>query len=382
MRVLHCIYDDPSNPWVAGGGALRVFELYRRLAGRVDATVATGRFPGARDETIDGVRYVRLGSAQPYWLSRLSFGAAATRLLSRGNYDVGVFDFSGYTPIRLPDGRPTAIVVHMLHGPASAGRWGRAGARGLQALERWMLRRTADVCVTSDWLARELSPLVAPGTRLHLVRSGVPDEFFEVERAERDHLLYYGRFDVYQKGLDVLLAAMSRLEAEGRMPKLRLLGRGRDADRLKAMVAERGLAASVSVEDRPSRARVLEAMAGALAQVHPSRFEGLPMAPAEGMAAGVPVIATDVGATTEVLENGQGGLLIVPGEASALAEAIAAMVADPARRAALSASARASAQRFRWDRVATDHLEFLRAAAARASAGAPPASFGTDGTQP
>ena len=82
MRVLHCIYDDPSNPWVAGGGSLRVLELYRRLTDRVEVTVATGSFPGSRDEVRDGVRYVRLGVPSPYALSRLSYGAAATRMLA------------------------------------------------------------------------------------------------------------------------------------------------------------------------------------------------------------------------------------------------------------------------------------------------------------
>src|SRR5690606_3422755 len=34
-RVLHLIYDDPGNPWVAGGGAVRAFEIYRRLTARL-----------------------------------------------------------------------------------------------------------------------------------------------------------------------------------------------------------------------------------------------------------------------------------------------------------------------------------------------------------
>lgn len=366
MRVLHCIYDDPANPLVGGGGALRVFELYRRLAGRLDVTVATGSWPGATNVAIEGIRYVRLGVSAPYALSRLSYGAAATRLLRRGDYDVGVYDFSGYTPIRLPSAQPTAIVVHMLHGTTAAGRWGRAGGLAVRALERWMLRRSRDVCVTSDWLRRELADVVAPGTRFHLVRSGVPDDFFGVTRREADYLLYYGRFDVYQKGLDLLLAALVRLRsADGATPRLRMLGRGRDAERLHRMVADLDLVDLVSIRENPSREETLSAMAGALALVHPSRFEGLPMVPAEAMAAGVPVIATDVGAVDEVLEDHRAGILIPPGDPAAIADAVRALLQDPARRAASSAAARASANRFRWERVAESHNAFLEAVAAR-----------------
>jgi len=80
LRVLHFIYDDPANPWVAGGGAVRVFELYRRLGGRVDATVVTGNYPGAADGVQGGVRYLRLGATGPYALSRLTYARAANAL--------------------------------------------------------------------------------------------------------------------------------------------------------------------------------------------------------------------------------------------------------------------------------------------------------------
>jgi hypothetical protein len=122
LRVLHCIYDDPRNPWVAGGGAVRVFELYRRLAGRVDATVASGSFPDARDEVIDGVRYRRLGAPAPYAWSRLTYARAATRLLAHGDYDVAVFDFSVYTPLRIPTDRPVGLTVHHVTAPTARER--------------------------------------------------------------------------------------------------------------------------------------------------------------------------------------------------------------------------------------------------------------------
>src|SRR5688500_8946270 len=115
LRVLHCIYDDPKNPWVGGGGAVRAFALYRRLAPRLaSVTVVTGSYPGARDEVIEGVRYVRLGARRPYVWSRLTYSLAATRLLARGDYDVAVFDFSTYTLLRVPLDKPVGITVHHL----------------------------------------------------------------------------------------------------------------------------------------------------------------------------------------------------------------------------------------------------------------------------
>lgn len=359
LRVLHCIYDDPANPWVGGGGSLRVWELYRRLTGEVDATVASGNYPGARSEIRDGVRYLRLGSPGPYALSRLTYARAATRLLARGEYDAAVFDFSAYTPIHVPTGRPVGLVVHMLHGPTARARWGTLGGWLLANYERRLLRSARDICVTSEWLARQVAEIVAPETRIVRVGSGVAAEFFDVERAEGDDLLYYGRFDLFQKGLDTLLEAFALLTAEFPALRLCVAGRGKDGGRVREMARTLGVDARIDFREGVSREETLALFSRALAFLMPSRLEGLPMAAAEAMAAGIPVIATRVGGVAELVEDGSSGLLIPPADAQALARATAALLRDPQQRARLSAAARSSAERFRWDRVARDHLEFL-----------------------
>ena len=364
MRVLHCIYDDPRNPWVGGGGSMRVLEIYRRLAGRVDATVATGNFPGAADETVDGVRYLRLGARSPYPWSRWTYARAATRLLERGGYDAAVYDFSVYTPLRIPRGRPVGVVVHMLHGPTARGRFGRVLGGAVDAAERRSLRRARRVSTTSRWMTEQLRPLLAPDARVSLIGSGVPDEFARVERREGGFLLYYGRFDVYQKGLDTLLHAFARIARERPGTELRLAGRGKDEERVRELARELGIADRVRLVPGVERAQVLELFSGALALLMPSRLEGLPMVPAEAMAAGVPVVAAAVGAVPEVVDPPRGGILVPPDDPDALAAAALRLLDDPAARAATSASARVSAERFSWDAVAERHLEFLREIAA------------------
>jgi glycosyltransferase involved in cell wall biosynthesis len=359
LRVLHCIYDDPGNPWVGGGGSLRVRELYRRLAADLDVTVATGSFPGGRDETDEGIRYVRLGSAASYPLSRLTFGVRATALLRSGHYDVGLFDFSVYTPIRLPRVPNLGLVVHMLHGPSAAERWGRIAGGAIAALERAMIRRARRICATSRVLRDRLQALV-PEARIDVVRSGVPDEFFQVGRREAEYLLCYGRFDVFQKGIDTALDAFSRLAAMHPGLRLRIAGRGKDAGLVDRLVLGSGLSDRVTIERNPSRAAVLELMSGARLMVAPSRVEGLPMALAEAMAAGVPVIASDVGAVAEVLQLPAGGSVIPPDDAAALAAAADRFLRDDELRARTSESARLAARRFSWERVADEHHEFLK----------------------
>jgi glycosyltransferase involved in cell wall biosynthesis len=360
LRVLHCIYDDPRNPWVAGGGAVRVFELYRRLAEQIDVTVATGNYPGARDEVVENVRYVRLGAASPYAWSRWTYARAATRMLAKSQYDAAVFDFSVYTPLRLPRDRPVGVTVHHVTGPTARERWGPVLGGMLAAHERRMLRSARWISATSAATYEQLRALLPE--RAHIVRvgAGVPDDLFSLPRREQDYLLYFGRLDWFQKGLDVLLDATARLVRGHPALQLRIAGRGKDAARVNEAARRLGLGEHVQLLGPVSEDERRALFSGARVLLMPSRFEGFGMVAAEAMAAGVPVVAAAAGSLPEVVAPPEGGVLVPREDPDALAAAAERLLADGDARAALSHSARRSAERFRWDAVARDHLDFLR----------------------
>jgi glycosyltransferase involved in cell wall biosynthesis len=359
LRVLHVIYDDPQNPWVAGGGSVRVFELYRRLTDRVDVQVITARYPRARDQVVDGVQYLRRGARRPYWWSRLTYGYRASRLLRSADYDAAVFDFSTYTPIFVPTNRPVGITVHHLTGPTSRHRWGRPLGGMIERFERASLRRATRFSATSRATA-ELLAGVAPTIPIDLVYAGVSDELFELARRPGDYLLYFGRLDVFQKGIDTLLEALVILARTRPAIELRIAGRGKDTHRVTRMVSELGLARNVQMLGPVAEEERQSLFAGAAVQLMPSRFEGFGMVAAEAMAAGVPLVAASTGSLPEVVDAPRGGLLVPPDDPPALAAAVQRLLDSPGERDALSRSARTSAERFRWSSVATDHLSFLK----------------------
>ena len=369
LRLLHCIYDDIGNPWVGGGGAHRVFEIYRRLTDSVDATVATGNYPGARTERVDGVQYLRLGASGPYPWSRLTYARAASQWLRRKEYDAAIVDFSVYTPIRLPQATNIGFVVHMLHGPTARDRFGPALGLIVRTVEKNALRKARLVTTQSQWMKHQLAPLLTPDARVEIIPAGAAPEFSDVHRVERDYVLYYGRFDVFQKGIDTLLEAFRALDSE--FPRLRLIlaGKGKDLSVLQLMVAQCGLSGRIEIRPEVTRNEVLDLFAGALFLVAPSRLEGLPMVPAEAMAAGVPIISTDVGAVAEVVSPPSGGMLVPPNDPVTLANAMRTLLSDPAMRLATSENARLAARKFDWDIVARRHLEFLEAVAANGAVG-------------
>lgn len=148
-------------------------------------------------------------------------------------------------------------------------------------------------------------------------------------------LLAVGRL-VDDKGHRELLQALSALRDHPRNWRLLIAGEGPRAAELQAEINHLHLGSRVTLVGFRDDIDSLYAAADLL--VHPSLREGAPNAVLEAMAAGCPVLATDVAGTRELL--GGGSELLSPGDVSGLSEAIAALIGDADRRRALAVGAR------------------------------------------
>jgi starch synthase len=154
---------------------------------------------------------------------------------------------------------------------------------------------------------------------------------------------WHGRVELHRKGLDVLADAWEALAGRPDLPERRLLliGQGQDGERLRERLVG---VAGVTWIDRylVDRAELAELLAAADVYTFPSRHEGFPVAPIEAMASGLPLVAAGAPGIAEILPGGaaDGGLVVAPGEAAPFADALAALLGDPARRAELARAAR------------------------------------------
>lgn len=357
MKILHTIYDDIANPWLGGGGAVRAYEINRRLASSHDITVVCGRYPGGDEsETREGVRILRVGSEAGYARSRLGFIAGASDRVGREPFDIWVNTFSAFSPVMASaEIRQRAMLEFHHHMGIHAIR--KRPIFGFPALlaEQAVLRAYPHVVGVSP------SVLEAVARRrgregLHLVYNGVSDDCFNGPRSEGDFVLYFGRFDIHTKGLDLLLPAFADACRDLDV-RLVLAGRGTDADRLwvEGRVRALGMNERVEIAGPVSDNRKAELMGGCLFAVQPSRYEGWGITAMEASAAGKAVVGTRIAGLVDAIKDGETGLLIPPEDEAALAAAIRKMATDSALRTRLGEAGGIYAREFTWDRVAREH---------------------------
>jgi phosphatidyl-myo-inositol alpha-mannosyltransferase len=162
---------------------------------------------------------------------------------------------------------------------------------------------------------------------------------------------FLGRYDEPRKGLSVLLEAMRTLVRDHPGVRLLVAGRG-DPDALDALVGEE-LAPHVTLLGElaePDKAAFLRSVDVYCAPNLLGESFGVILL--EAMAAGAPVVASDLNAFARVLEDGAAGVLVRRGDPAGLAGALSALLADPARRGQLAAAGRRAVASYDWAVVA------------------------------
>lgn len=352
MRILHCIYDHHANPWVGGGGAARAYEIYRRLSGRHDITVICGKYPGAEDYQEGRLSFRFLGSGRDnYVLSTFCYAARTAWWLRKHAFDADVLveDFAPYNPVfsyRLKDS-PVVLQLQNYLGPEILRKYNLLGAP-FWLMERSYPRKFGNFIVMVGALAGRFE---LKG-RVGVVSNGIGAELFGVESTEGGYVLFMGRMDVHQKGLDVLARAA---EMSGKKFLLAGSGSKRDVKRVGRLFRGLGNVEHVGFARGPRKGELL---AGAGVLVLPSRYEGQGIVVLEAAAVGKPVIVSDIPELSYAVEAGF-GLSFKKGDAGDLARKIESLFGDPSLREAMGLRARQYAERFTWDRVAEDYERFL-----------------------
>jgi glycosyltransferase involved in cell wall biosynthesis/SAM-dependent methyltransferase len=416
VRPLRVLATADVSPLAVIGGAERVlWEQMRRLASRghdvrVLCRVAAGEpAPATVREGVEVVEFAAARRSTVGFLRSTVLGArrAVTELLAARPADVlNVYQpLSGYGALAAPAARrlpalysfmsPAPLEYRSRQRMTAHHRAGAAGLAGLTALwmaERACLRRATRVQVHSDFSTSLLWKLYRlPSERVVKISGGVDVERFRpapdrraVRAAlglplDRPVLLTVRNLEA-RMGLDTLIEAMATLVRQAPDALLLIGGSGSRRAALQAQVAALELDKHVTFLGFVPETELVRHYQAADVFVLPTReLEGFGLVTAEALACGTPVLGTRVGATPELLEPLDAGLVFQAATAAAMAADLAALLArlaaDPAGAARLRAACRDHAEsQFGWERI----VDALEQTLGELAAGRPPSPAAAD----
>jgi glycogen synthase len=197
-----------------------------------------------------------------------------------------------------------------------------------------------------------------PTATVSVVPAGLPEEAFANWSRPRSDILYLGRLEVYQKGLDFLFEAFAKV-ADDIPQRLVIAGDGPDRDAVESLALKFGVFDRVQFvgwvppEDR------FKWLSSADFIAMPSRYESFGMVAAEALAVETPVVAFDIPCLRELVGSDVGA--IVPeGDVDALAKAVRELSVDPRHRAILGAAGKAKVAHLTWDNIARAQASVYR----------------------
>jgi glycosyltransferase involved in cell wall biosynthesis len=181
-------------------------------------------------------------------------------------------------------------------------------------------------------------------------------------------VLYVGNSDDRNKGARYLVEALSILRQRGRPVHLTVVDRA-NAYLVPSLAAELGISDHITLTGRVTQDELIRLYNRTELFVSPSLYEGFGLPAAEAMACGAPLIATTAGAFPEVVEDGVSGILVQPGDAHALANAVDRLIDDPRERQRLGYEGRKRIiERFSWRETAVKTLALYEEVLAQAKA--------------
>jgi len=318
--------------------------------------------PAEREESLDENWMTFAGRTVPIpyngSMASLQFGpvsaARVRRWLREGNFDV----------VHVHDPAPPSVgllvcmiakgpIVATFHAATIRSKWLAAWG---PVIRPWLEKISGRIAV-SDF-ARRLQVEHLGGDAV-IIPNGVHVDFFAhgpslpgyARGVDGPTIGFLGRYDEPRKGLPVLLEAMRTVVRKHPGARLLIAGRG-DAAQLRELIGEDlrphvALLGELSEEDKAAFLRSVDVYCA------PNLLgESFGVVLIEALAAGAPIVASDLDAFARVLEHGEAGVLVRRGDPAELARTLCELIADPERRAALSEGGAAVAAAYDWDVLA------------------------------
>lgn len=358
-KLIFSSYDDIYNPFYAGGGAQSIHQIAKRFTSEFDVTVITGKYRGAKKTIVDHVHYKRIGfSFLGPRIGQLVFSILLPFSVKKEQFDLWIESFTppfSTACLQLFTKKPVIGLVHML----AAEDMERKYKLPFGTFERFGLKTYKYfITLTNVFLDKiEQSNKEAMITR---IPNGVEKEVVNSSKSPtgKQYLLYLGRIEINQKGLDLLLRSYQKLSRTSDV-QLFIAGSGfyREQKKLEELIKTMHLQEKVTLVGKVEGRKKIALLQHATAVVIPSRFETFCNVALEAMAYGKPIIHFTIPGLTWIPRTCS--IRVKSFSIQAFYQAMENVVVEKTLRQRLAAGGRKEVRKYSWDIIFTKYSEVV-----------------------
>lgn len=352
-------YDSIGNPYYSGGGAQSIHEVSKRLNQDYKVTVIAGNYPKAKEKFTDGVHYRYMGTKLfgPK-VGQIIYHLCLPLAVLTNKHDLWIENFTppistSFLPLFTK--KPVVGLVHMLSGEDMRRKFGFP----FDIIEKFGLKLYKHFIVLSK-NNQERIKLTNPNANFLITKNGVdiPKKLLPYQKRNKKHILFLGRIEINQKGLDTLISAYSQLNETVSIP-LVIAGGGEksEIENLKNIIRDHGLQDKVKLVGRVSGQKKDWYLKHASLVVIPSRYETFSVTALEAISYNIPLICSDVDGMKWILNNN--AIKFPSGSVEGLLRSLSKLLEDTKLQEEMTKLQSSTANQFNWDLIVGSYKKFL-----------------------
>lgn len=346
--------DDLKNPFWGAGQARATREAGKRLAQRHSITVYCSKYPGYSDYCEDGLTYKHVGilHTNPQ-LTNLAFLMNIPLLVGRLNVDIIIENFNAPTSVSFAPlfTRIPIIGLPTMFNAIEFSKKYHIPFHWVESLGMKFYKYMMPYSETDSAKIRRLNKDI----KYQIIPQGVGKEYFAIEQKQPQHILFLGRFDLAQKGIDLLIRSYAKVSKTIGIP-LVIAGHGPDEDKIRKLVTNLNLNEYIHMIGPAYGESKYDLLAHALFVAFPSRHDELSLWALEVLASGVPLVAFDLPESKYI--SNQVALKAKPFDLDEYSSCLSRLTESQLNKR-MRVDARILAKKYTWEKVANEFENFM-----------------------
>lgn len=350
-------YDDIKNPYYGGGGAIAVHQTAKQLTKKYTVRVVSWDYSGKKKEVIDGVAYERFG--MPFINHKAAmfiYQLALPFVAMSKSYDMWMESFCPpFTTAFLPRFTPKPVVgiVHML----AAEDMERKYKLPFHLIQNVGLKTYTHIIVTSDTMKKKVKK-INPSVTLTTLSNGI-DAVYRPTKIKEKYLLFLGRIEVDQKGIDLLLSAFKEFYDNNKEYKLVLAGSGdtHEVAKLKKVIQDKELSKCVVLKGRVNGKMKDTLLRNASCLVISSRFETYSLVALEAMSQGTPIVCFSIEGLSWIPQTI--AKKVKPFSVTRFSKAFTDIISDKEETTVMIQNGTKYARQFTWEKIGKEYGKYI-----------------------